>query len=143
MRTLTSVCLAMVVSLVVYAALYEPETTMTIAGCSLVSTGFLYYVFRNNLTSLKAYVMYAFYGIAAGTAAYLLGSLIVIASGLIGFWLTVGILTLETAFTAVYTYIGLLDWVTNEKRVRTERAAYQARLKAEAEAAASSYNQSP
>jgi len=117
-RTGVALVLALLITTVLYLSQYYGEILWQVGACSVISTGFIYYVFRNKLTDLKTYLVYAGYGIATGTAAYLLGSLVVIAIGLIGFWLTFGILSLETVFTAVYTYLGLLDWVNEEKEQR-------------------------
>jgi hypothetical protein len=125
LRTIASVALALLIAGVLYLSQYYGEIVITIGGCSVVSTGFIYYVFRNRLINWRAYVLFAACGIATGTAAYLLGTLIVIAIGLIGFWLTIGILSLETVFTAVYTYLGLLDWVAHEKEVRKSRLDWE------------------
>jgi hypothetical protein len=99
---------------------------LNITYCSIASSGFLLYVFRNKLFTVKDYITYILYGILTGASGYGLGAAIVIAMGLIGFWETVAILTLETGFTAVYTYLGLLDWVNEKKedmKSRKEREA--------------------
>jgi hypothetical protein len=134
MRVITAVCIAVLFSIVVYISQWYPEIIYSVGGCSLVSIVFLYYVFRHKLTDLKAYLMYAGIGIATGTAAYLLGVLLIIAIGLIGLWLTVGILASETVFTAVYTYLGLLDWVNEEKNRQQNKQAWEEIHQQEAEA---------
>lgn len=121
--------LAVILSLGLGAAMLlsqQYSTEMMSAGaCSIASTLFLYYIFRKKLVDLKAYFVYAGYGILTGTSAYMLGSLIIIAIGLIGLWMTVGILVLETIFTAIYTYIGLLEWVEKEKKRRVSQKQYE------------------
>ena len=114
-RTVVAVVLSLLITGLLYVSQFYGEILWQVGACSVISTGFIYYVFRNKLTDLKTYLVYTGYGIATGTAAYLLGSLVVIAIGLIGFWLTFGILSLETVFTAVYTYLGLLEWVNEAK----------------------------
>lgn len=99
---------------------------LNVTYCSIASSGFLLYVFRNKLFTTKDYITYILYGVLTGASGYGLGAAIVIAIGLIGFWETVAILTLETGFTAVYTYLGLLDWVNEKKeniKSRKEREA--------------------
>jgi hypothetical protein len=130
-KTLEGVIAGLLVALILYISQYDPKTAISVGGCCFAATVFIYYVFRNKLVNLKSYVIYLLYGCATGTAAYLLGSLIVIAMGLIGFWLTIGILVSETAFTAIYTYLGLLEWVDNEKNARKRQAEYEAKQKAE------------
>lgn len=134
LRTIASVVLALLVAGVLYFSQYYGAVIITIGVCSVVSTGFIYYVFRNKMVDWQSYVLYAVLGIATGTSAYLLGTLVVIAIGLIGFWLTIGILTLETVFTAVYTYLGLLDWVAHEKEVRKDKLGWEEKRKQEEEA---------
>jgi len=129
LRTLASVALGLLIATTLYLSQQYIEIIQTIGGCSLVSTAFIYYVFRNKIINWRSYVLFAGLGIATGTAAYLLGTLIVIAIGLIGFWLTIGIVSLETVFTAIYTYLGLLDWVHLEKQVQKERVEFAAKRK--------------
>jgi hypothetical protein len=99
---------------------------LNVTYCSIASSGFLLYVFRNKLFTIKDYITYILYGVLTGASGYGLGAAIVIAMGLIGFWETVAILTLETGFTAVYTYLGLLDWVNEKKENMKTRKELEA-----------------
>jgi len=103
-----------------------------IGACSTVSTGFLWYIFKNRLLTYMDYLKYACIGIATGTAAYGLGALVILAVGFIGLWVTVAIVSLEVTFTAIYTYLGLLDWVVEEKRNRANALMWEEKRKADA-----------
>lgn len=133
-RTAISVILALLITAGVYLFQYYAEIISVIGYCSLGSTVFIYYVFRNKLIDLKTYLLYAGYGVATGTAAYLLGAVIVIAYGLIGFWMTNGLLVLETTFTGIYTYLGLLEWVNQSKEERKLKLSWEERKKNDEEA---------
>lgn len=86
-------------------------------GCATASSAFLLYIFRNKLQTWKDWAGYIGYGCITGFGMYGLGAAIVLAIGMIGYWLTVMILVLETVFTGVYTYMGLLEWVEDEKEL--------------------------
>jgi len=103
-----------------------------IGACSTVSTGFLWYIFKNRLLTYMDYLKYACFGIATGTAAYGLGALVVLAVGFIGLWVTVAILSLEVTFTAIYIYLGLLDWVVEEKKRRADALMWAKKREADA-----------
>ena len=129
--TAIGVVCGLMVSGAVYLFLLYTDIFYGIIGCSTASSAFLIYIFRNKIEKPSDYVKYIMYGILTGIGMYLLGAGIVIAIGIMGFWQVAVIVVLETIFTAVYVYTGLLDWVEEEKARIQRREEYEQRRAAE------------
>ena len=114
--------------LTVVTVALEPEAALQIFLVFAAAFLVLTYSTRNNL-SFNTLFTNAEYSLIFSGSVYLIGLVIVLSANIVGVAITAGIVALEVAFTAAYTYIDLIRWVEESKTsIEEAKEYYQKRM---------------
>lgn len=120
-----------ITAIIIYTAMFcfensgSPEvmSVLRVITIGLGASIFYIYTQRYNLKTnfWKIIATCVVYGFSLSCASYLLGLIIGISNMVLGMPITIAILALQFTFTAIYTYIDLLEWskMTHIKTVET------------------------